>query len=186
MKCTKCGAEISAGATFCEYCGQELTQGEAPVTPVQEPVFQQSVVAEKKENFVAGIVGALIGAAIGAAAIVLVGYMGYVASICGLVLAVCTLKGYELLGGKLSVKGIVVCVALMLLMPYVADRINWAIAIVQGFADQGVTFGMAFAGVHEVIKELEMTGDYFKDLGMLYLFTALGAFSVLRGLLGKK
>ena len=146
----------------------------------------QPVVPQKKENVVSGVVGALIGAAIGVAAIVLVNQAGYVASICGLVLAVCTVKGYELLGGKLGKVGTAICIAIMLLAPYVADRISWAIAIMQAFADEGVTFGDCFASVHEVIEASELTGDYFKDLGMLYLFTVLGMLSTMRGMFQKK
>lgn len=54
---------------------------------------------ETRDNVVAGAVGAFLGSLIGVACIVLVNQLGYVASICGLVMAVCCLKGYALLGG---------------------------------------------------------------------------------------
>ena len=49
---------------------------------------------KKRENVPAGIVGAFLGSLIGVACAVLIGQLGYVASISGLVMAVCALKGY--------------------------------------------------------------------------------------------
>lgn len=61
---------------------------------------------KKRENIVAGAVGAFLGAMLGGACIVMLGQLGYVAALSGMVMAVCALKGYELLGGRLSVKGV--------------------------------------------------------------------------------
>ena len=162
MNCKNCGNEIPDGQKQCGSCG-EVTA------------------AEKRENVVTGIVGAIIGAAIGAGSIIGLSQLGYIASVSGLILAVCTLKGYELLGGKLSKKGILISVALMLLMPYIADRLDWAIVIKQAWAEYGVTFGEAFAAVPELLADgsIEM-GDYVKNLLMIYGFVALGAFSTLK------
>jgi len=85
MNCTKCGQEILNNATFCEHCGAEVKPVEAVSGEVQKP-----------ENVIAGIVGALIGAAIGGAAIILLSQLGVVASFSGIILAICTMKGYEL------------------------------------------------------------------------------------------
>jgi hypothetical protein len=153
-------------------------------TPVENPASPEIV--EKQENVFTGIIGAFLGACIGGAAIVLLNQLGYIASISGLILAVCTLKGYELLGGKRSTTGIIISIALMLIMPYIADRISWALEIVKVFAEEGVTFAAAFASVHEIVELNELTADYFKDLGMVYLFTAIGAIGTLRTAFAKK
>lgn len=168
MNCTKCGNLVPEGTERCDSCGFPVKSG------------------EKRENVITGLVGALIGALIGAGSIILLSQLGYIASISGLILAVCTLKGYELLGGKLSGKGIAICVVLMLLTPYVADRIDWAIVLMQEFADYGVTFGEAFALIPEMISDgsIEM-GMYLKNLLMIYGFALLGAFSTLRTTLKK-
>ena len=73
----------------------------------------------KKENLVGGVVGALIGSLLGAASIILLSQLGYVAAISGVIMAVCALKGYELLGGRFSTVGLVVSIVLMLVMTYV-------------------------------------------------------------------
>ena len=165
MNCKKCGKELPDGVTICDVCGAE--QG-------------------KPENVMTGVVGALIGAVLGGASIILLSQLGFVASISGVILAVCTLKGYELLGGRLSKRGIVISCVLMAVMPYIADRLDWAIVIAQTFADEGVTLGMAFAAVHNVIAENDMVADYFSSLAMVYLFVVIGAFGTLKGLFKKK
>lgn len=168
MNSTKCGNPLPEGTERCDSCG----------FPVKS--------AEKRENMVTGIVGALIGALLGAGSIILLSQLGYIASISGLILAVCTLKGYELLGGKLSGKGIAISVVLMLLTPYIADRIDWAIVLMQEFADYGVNFAEAFALIPELLADgsIEM-GMYLKNLLMIYGFALLGAFSTLRTTLKK-
>ena len=168
MNCYKCGNPLPEGTKRCEQCG-------FPVKAVQ-----------KKENVVTGFVGALIGALIGGGCIILLSQLGYVASLSGLVLAVCTLKGYELLAGNLSGKGIAISIALMLVTPYIADRIDWAIVIMQEWAAYQVTFAQAFAVIPELLKEgaIEMS-VYIQNLLMIYGFSALGAFATLKNVLKK-
>lgn len=163
---------------------ENMEQEQTSVTDNVVPV--QPVVVQKPENVLTGIVGAVIGAVLGGASIILLSQLGYVAAISGVILAVCTLKGYELLGGQLTTRGIIISCVLMAITPYIADRIDWAIVIAQTFADEGVTLGMAFAAVHDVIAENDMVGDYFTSLGMVYLFVVLGAFGTLKGLFNKK
>ena len=149
-------------------------------TPMSQKIPE---VEFKQENMFTGIVGAVLGAVIGGAAIVLLGQIGIVAAIAGLILAVCTLKGYELLGKGRGTVGTILCVLLMLLTPYIADRISWALIIVR---DLEVDFATAFASVHEVVELAELTGDYIKDLVLVYVFTALGAFGTLKSAFKKK
>ena len=175
MLCEKCGKEIHSGATYCEFCGHENAQV-ADACAFDAHEAHPGEVA-KPENVIAGIVGALLGAVLGGASIVILGQLGYVASISGLLLAICTLKGYELLGGRLSTKGIVVSILLMLVTPYLADRINWAIEIIKVF-DQ-VSFAEAFDAVPEIIELSGVQSEYIKELLMVYGFAALGAVSTL-------
>ena len=168
MKCSKCGINVPEGTQRCDNCGFPIkTEG-------------------RRENFIGGIVGAFLGALIGGACIILIGMLGYVASVSGLILAVCTLKGYELLGGKLTGKGIVICILMMLATPYIDDRIDWTIVIMQEWGEYGITFAQSFAVVPELLKDgsIEM-GAYIKNLLMIYGFCALGAFATLRNTLKK-
>ena len=84
---------------------------------------------QKPNNTLVGIIGALLGSLIGAVSIVLLSRLGYVSALSGLLMAVCTLKGYELLGGKRTRASVWICVAVMVVMTVLADAIDWAIAI---------------------------------------------------------
>ena len=138
------------------------------------------------ENVPLGILGALVGAVIGGASIVLLGRLGYIASLSGLILAFCTLKGYELLAKGLSKKGIVICIVLMVLTPFVADLTDWALVIMDAWADYGITFGEAILAIPALMQDgsIDM-GEYFKNLGMIYLFVVLGGFYTVKNTIKK-
>ncbi|MBQ6886216.1 MAG: zinc ribbon domain-containing protein [Lachnospiraceae bacterium] len=180
MNCEKCGTSIPDGASSCAFCGQAVT---IQSSPAQTKSF---VSKPKSENMITGIVGALIGATIGGAVILLLSQLGFVASISGLILAVCTLKGYELLGRRLSIKGFVICLVLIAVTPYIADRLDWAIVIQKSFSDMNISLGDAFSIVPDLIAEgyIEKS-NYIGNLLMIYVFAALGAFSTLRDLFRK-
>ena len=172
MICNRCGQEIPDHAKICDHCGAEIMAAR-PAVEIQKP-----------ENVVTGTVGALLGAAIGAVVIILLGRMGMVAAASGIVLAVCTLKGYELLGGRLTKKGIAISVLLMLAVPYVADRIDWAFIIMEQAQSEGLdwTFGECFQVIPQLIEEEIIEKDvYITNLVELYAFTGLGVVASLFG-----
>lgn len=177
MNCQKCNTPLASNATFCENCGAAVNQNAEPTSNPAE--------VQKPDNLLTGIVGALIGAALGAAAIILLSQLGYVASISGLILAVCTMKGYELLGGRLSTRGIVISIILILVTPYIADRLDWAIVIMKEVPE--LTFAESYSALPLLLEEgaIEMA-DYIKNLLMIYGFAALGAFGTLKTALKKK
>lgn len=134
---------------------------------------------KRRENVAAGIVGAFLGSLIGVACTVIIGQMGYVASISGLVMAVCALKGYEMLGGALSRKGAVISSVLILLMTFFAHRLTWAIAIASELEWGALE---SYRTISYLLEQgmLERTA-YWGDLAMLYLFTLLGAVPTILG-----
>ena len=139
------------------------------------------------ENTALGIIGALIGALIGGASIIGLSQLGYIASISGVLLAVCTLKGYELLATGLSTKGIVICAVLMLVTPFAADWIDWSLILYQAWAEYGVTFMECVTSLPALLaEEPEVLGEYLKNLGMLYLFVIMGGFYTLKNAFKKK
>ena len=127
----------------------------------------------KHDNVVGGIVGALLGSLIGVAAIIIFSRLGYIAAVSGVILAVCTLKGYELLGGKLNTKGIIITAVMMLVMTWLGDRLDWAIVVAQ---ELETDFISAFQLIPDLLEyDIIDSGDYFLNLFVLYLFTVLGA-----------
>lgn len=128
---------------------------------------------KRQENIVAGVVGAFLGTLLGVVCTVVIGQMGYVASISGLVMAVGALKGYELLGGRLSKKGAVISSALILVMTYLAHRLSLAISLT---SEMGMGVFRCFQAIPPLLRTGVLDGPaYWGDLVMLYLFTLLGA-----------
>lgn len=170
--CQTCGAaeETAAYAVkgtvrhLCAACGEKLESE-------TDREIEKEMTAS--ENTLAGVVGALLGSVLGGAVIILLSRLGYVSALSGIVMAVCALKGYELLGKKMSVKGIVISCILMVAMTYVADRLDWAIIIAQEL-DTDVFTG--FRAVPLLLQEEVIESSvYFASLFQVYAFTLLGA-----------
>ena len=137
---------------LCEPCFGQVSEAAAQ---------QNQTKMQKQEQVLPGIVGALIGSLIGAVVIVIVGQLGYVAAVSGLVMAICTLKGYEMLGKKLGTPGIIISCVLMLLMIFLAYQADCF---------------TAFRAMMDLIKEGYVdSGDYFGGLAQVYLFAVIGA-----------
>lgn len=178
--CEQCGAEgetegchmEGAEKLLCENCYAALSE---------QADREQQRMSRQRENVLGGLVGALLGSLIGAAAIVLISRLGYVAAVSGIIMAVCTIKGYELLGGKISVKGILLSAAVMLGMIYAAHRFDFAIDVAQYFK---VDVLEAFRAVPELLAENpEAAGTHWRNLAMLYVFSLLGAVPTVAGAL---
>lgn len=148
---------------------------------VLELNYEGTVEVKKSENVMMGVVGAMVGAILGGASIILISQLGYVAAISGLILAFCTIKGYQLLAGGMSTKGLIICSVLMLITPFVADWIDWGILILQTFPEYDLTIIDTVLAFPEFLKEdPELLGDYLMNLGKLYLFVILGGFVTLK------
>lgn len=131
-----------------------------------------------KERVVLGIIGAFAGTLIGAVCIVLLGQWGYIASISGVIMGFCALKGYQILGKGFSVKAIVICAVLMIVMVYLSNWATYALLVAEVYEVDAIT---SFMSVPMLLSEGAIdSGMYYKDLGMIYLFTALGAVPTLK------
>lgn len=127
----------------------------------------------------AGTVGAFLGSLIGVACTVIIGQLGYMASLSGLVMAICALKGYELLGGTLSWKGAVIASVLILVMTFFAHRLTWAISIAP---ELNCGLPEAYRAIPCLLERSMLEGPaYWGNLAMLYLFTLMGAVPTILG-----
>lgn len=170
--CQTCGRDIRtvprciAGSyvQICQECYAQIQQNKA---------LDQAQKKLKNENVPGGIVGALIGTLIGVASIILLSQLGYVAAFSGIVMAVCTLKGYELLGGKLSKKGIFISIVLMIFMTFIGDRADWAVAVSRQLE---IDFLTAFQAIPVLLEEKIIDeSTYSTNLVLLYFFLIIGA-----------
>ena len=169
--CEACGRAVETSACVVGLntrllCEEDFTgASQAAITRAEEQ-------AQKPENVIGGIVGAALGALIGGAVIVGLGQLGYLATWSGIIMGVCAVKGYELLGGKLTTKGIVISCILMAAMVYLAHRMDWAITIAKELS-MGV--GEAFRETEEVVRFFDLGSNYYGNLALTFLFTAVGA-----------
>lgn len=175
--CQNCGQELPVEGYFvsggymqvCDSCAQALKQSHNTA---------QTQRAQKSENVAGGIVGSLIGSLLGVLCIVLLSQLGVVAALSGLIMAVCTLKGYEMLGGKLSNRGIVISIVVMIVMTFVGDRIDWAILVSQQLE---MPLPMAFQAVPVLLaEEIIVPSAYWTNLVLLYVFMLGGAVPTIR------
>lgn len=125
-----------------------------------------------RDNLSNGI-GALLGSVIGVICIIFFSQLGRVAVLSGIVMAVCTLKGYEMLGGKLTKKGVVIGIIMMIFMTYIGDRIDWAILIAREW-DVDLFEGFQYVPVL-LAEDIIESANYWGNLAMLYIFTIGGA-----------
>lgn len=171
--CQLCGRDVPAtasnmGGAYLSLCDECFEKTRA------EMELKQGVQQSEKESVVAGTVGALLGALLGVISIVVIARLGYISALSGIIMAVCTLYGYEKLGRKLTKKGVVICVVIMLVMTYVGDRLDWAFVLMQEWGEIGLF--EAYQGVPILLSMgVIEAGSYWMNLGLLYLFVALGA-----------
>ena len=130
----------------------------------------------KGENVLMGTIGAILGALVGAALIALLAKIGYVASISGVVMAFLSLFLYDKFAGKISKKGVIICVVIMIVTVFLTEWLIWSYAYYKELATiYDVSFGDVFKKLFSILKFAKKTGDFVKDIAMLYFFTALGA-----------
>lgn len=133
----------------------------------------------KRENAAAGTLGALLGALAGVACILLISRLNVVASVSGLVMAICALKGYEKLAGSLSKKGAAISCIIIVLMTYLAHHLDITLEIMR---EIGMSFSDAFLSVPKLLRlEILDGGVFWGNLALLYLFTLMGAIPTIRG-----
>lgn len=133
---------------------------------------------ERRESVLLGVTGAFLGSLIGVVSIVILGQLGYVASFSGVIMAVCAVKGHELLGGRISKKGSVIVCILIFLMTYFGHKLNYAISAMRWL---DVDIFTAYQGLEDIFDAGYLnTIAYWFNLVILYIFTLVGAAVSLR------
>ena len=127
----------------------------------------------QKGAFFPGICGAFVGALIGGALWILIYRLGYIAGIAGAVSAICAMKGYELLGKRLDMKGIIGSVVIMIATIFLASRISWSWDMYDILREYDYDFKTIFLHFSEILDTFEASGDYIKELLIGYGLTAV-------------
>jgi len=175
--CQTCGVSTQTVGFMLETARLHLCANCAAKAKSENEVKAQKR-QQKNVNIIGGIIGALIGSLIGVACIVLLGMLGYVAALSGIVMAFCTLKGFDKLGGKLTVVGIIISCVIMIGMTYFGNRLDWAIQLTQAmkeYMDYEVGIFEAFQAVPTLVAELDGMREYIGSFLQQMLFVVIGA-----------
>lgn len=150
----------------------------------------QMELGSKKERFAFGILGAFLGSLIGAACIVLLGHFGYVTAISGLVMAFATLLCYRLFSGKLTIRGGIVSLVIMILITFASHYVNYANILVKMYPSlDSMNFNFAFKtlpGLYFNPDFREFRKQFFGYLWLLYLYVFVGCVPFIVSLFRKK
>lgn len=147
---------------LCDSCSREV---EAQLED------NRAAIRGQKSSLIPGLVGALLGALIGGAMWIGIYKLGYIAGIAGAITVICAMKGYELFGRAMDIKGVIISVLISVVMIYFANNIAWAWEAYEALQSYGFTFSDAYRGLQDILVETEMTGSYYADLGIGYFLT---------------
>lgn len=125
-----------------------------------------------RENVPLGAMGAFVGSLLGVACIVLGCRTSYVSIVSGVVMSMCTLKGYEMLGGRLGKAGAVISALMILVMTYFANDLCATFEIMDAVDDIG--FFEAYQNIDAYV-EAKVVDGHWGQLLFLYLLDLAGA-----------
>ncbi|MDE5737964.1 MAG: hypothetical protein K2H93_06340 [Oscillospiraceae bacterium] len=132
-----------------------------------------------------GILGAVIGSIPGILLWILLGYIGFTASIVGFVIAFGILFGYNLLCSDIDKTGMIICIIVLLIAIYIGEHMTWSIVVYKSLKEysEEITLGDCIKNLSSILKLIEMKGDFIFSVVKGYLFGLLGAFSAVKKLL---
>ncbi len=182
--CTECGCELADGKWVLvngiayhlhDSCAQKA-QREVEADNAQR--------AEAEGSYLMGTLGAFLGASLGAVAWGLVLYLGYVASLVGLVIGFLAEKGYNLLKGKQGKAKVLILILAVIFGVLLGTLAADAIALMEMIGSGELT-GLAAADIPAFIVYLFLDNPEYRsatisNIGMGLLFAALGVFALLR------
>lgn len=189
----------ATGANICAECGQPITGNSwyllrNTVFPLHDTCAekirneQQEDLRQQQEedtgSYIQGFLGALVGSALGAVVWAIVLYLGYVASLVGLLIGWLANKGYDLLHGRQG-KGKVVILILAVVLGVVLGTIIPDVVILGEMLNAGELPGLSFADIPSIILETfandaEYRGAVISNMAMGLLFAGLGAFALIK------
>jgi hypothetical protein len=122
-------------------------------------------------NSISGILGAMLGALIGLTVWIIIARMGNIAYVGGLVIAVATIKGCEILGNGIDKKGIIISICIIIVTVFLAQYISYAIKALDGSLRIGDLNKIIFSKTIDISTTSAYDSISFqRDLFIGYLF----------------
>lgn len=183
--CLECGTEISAGGWYL-VDGIAYHLHDSCAEHIKNTMKEQNQQAKEQDtgSYASGLLGALLGSVLGAAVWAVVLYLGYVASLVGLLIGWLAEKGYTLLHGKQG-KGKVAILIVAIIFGVVLGTIIPDVVTLAQMIDSGELIGYTYGDIPSMLVFL-LTADAEYARGtagnmlMGLLFAALGVFALLR------
>jgi len=179
-----------SGCTVCgEDSGEGYTLQGGLVRPMCAPCHEKMAAAAaeiKRErvttgSYFTGLLGAVLGAVIGIIPWVLVGMLGFIASICGLIMAFLSYKGYLLLRGKRGPGMTWTLIIVLIVFTYIAVLASDGITAYQEFSNLGYSIPISEYILYVLMFPfLPEGGAIWGNIALGWLFAGLGSFSLLR------
>lgn len=186
-------------ANFCSECGLEILDGHwvmvdgvchhvhsACGEKIQREIDSdnQRMKEERTGSYASGALGAFLGAALGAVLWAVVLYLGYIASLVGLVIGFLAEKGYDLLKGKQS-KGKIVILVLAILFGVLAGTLAADAFILAEMIHGGQIPGAGMTDIPALILFLfadspEYLRETIGSMGLGLMLAGIGVFRRLR------
>jgi len=164
--CQNCGSDSSSFAVinegkflFCDNCydiADILVESKA------------TTINQADEKYTLGVLGAICGSLIGALAIVFFDQYGFPLIFAGFLTAFFTLKGYRVLAGQQSKKGLIICIVIMITVSYISHRFSWAYSLAEYYE---ADLWMIFSGFNSLILDGYVNTKYY----IFELFTLISA-----------
>lgn len=183
--CVECGAALSAISWY-------LIDGVAfPLHDSCAAHIETSITAEEQRSkeedtgsYVQGLIGALLGSALGAIVWAIVLFLGYVASLVGLLIGWLAEKGYTLLHGRKGKGKIAILIVAIIFGVALGTIIPDVVYLVQ-MINAGELPGYVYGDIPQLIvfllsEDPEYLQATMSNVGMGLLFAALGVFALLR------
>jgi len=177
--CTICGEESGEGYTLqgglvrpmCAPCHERVAAASAEIR--QERAASGSCPA--------GLLGAVLGAIIGIIPWVLVGMLGYIASVCGLIMAFLSYKGYLLMRGRRGPGMTWILIVVLVVFTYIAVLASEGIAGYQQLTNEGYSINLPEYTLLVLSLPFIPEGSaIWGSIALGWLFAGLGSFSLLR------
>ncbi len=182
------GALSEGGAhSACASCGSHsfvdfYTNGVA-TTPLCGECYRSIADAKKIEanlpnNYALGMVGSLLGAVIGSVLWIVIGAIGFYASIAGYAIAFAAFKGYEVVNAKKTRVGIVINVSAIVIALLLAQYVGVFIDVVKEYPT--LTVSQFVTVTPELVKDMEFVKGMLPNMALGLLFAILGSYRVIK------
>ena len=158
----------------CLYCSDDkymyLTD-ESAETVRKSFKYAKESEDSKKENFFAGLFGAVIAGLVSSLLILIVALIGFVSSFTAILMGCALVYGYKWKGVRLSLPSAALCVVLSAVMSYLVFRIDVAVSAMK-VAD--LSFGSAFLHSREVYSIADSLITYYGNLVLVSGIAIIG------------